>query len=229
MRRSYTMRVRIGFDHKSVLHGRGWRGVTTLYRDDTLVLERTVPGTNRRAAVTVALNWLWVHLGHQLGQAQTLLTVDNPYEEVKYSTSFHCRAREYCYLDEITVTQLLLEANGELVRETRLRALHHPYGSVRRIKRRRKLPARVAPNVYADANNTFFYRYTHVPQHSKKGKFIRYRKVRFLRLEARGLSSAIKEIKDRDLPALHKSRRILGDIRSVSRLESLYTNVSLRT
>lgn len=174
------------------------------------MLERNISAENRRHAVTVALNWLWVHFGEDLGQAQTLLTVDNPYDEIRYSTSFHCRAREYCYLDDETISHLLKEARGELMRETRSRRPHHPYGSVRRVKRRRKLPFRVAPCIYADANDTFYYRYTYVPQHSKNGRFFRRRKVRLLRLRAHALFAAYKEIKERRLTKLHKSRRHLN-------------------
>ncbi len=228
MRRSYTMRVRIGFAYRSVLQGRTLRDGTILYRNEMFVLERIVSGENRRHAVTIALNWFWVHFGQDLGQAQTLLTIDDPYYEIIYGTFFHCRAREYCYLDDETISHLLEEARGELVRETRLRNSHHPYGSVRRVKRRRKLPFRVAPCVYADANNTFFYRYTYVPQHSRNGKFIRHRKVRFLRLAAHDLLSAIKEVKNRNLPALHKSRRVLPYVRSLSRLQSLWPGCTLQ-
>ncbi|MDO8594238.1 MAG: hypothetical protein Q7R93_01850 [bacterium] len=221
MLRAYTTRVRIGFTHRGLLHGRAFRGTTTLFREETLVLERTISGKNRRHAVTVALNWLWKHFGHDLGQAQTLVTVDDPHEEVKYGTFFRCRAREYCYLDDKTISRLLAEAQGELVRETRMRSPHHPYGSVRRIKRRRKLLFRVEPCIYTDANNTFFYRYTHVPQHSKRGRFIRYRKVRFKRLEAHDLPSAKKEVERRNLLALHKSRRVLPGVRSLILLEKM--------
>lgn len=87
------MRVRIGFERRYLLNGRTLRNTTVLYRDDTLVLERTIAGKDRRHAVTIALNWLWVHFGHELGQAQTLVTVDDPFEEVRYWTSFKCRVR----------------------------------------------------------------------------------------------------------------------------------------
>lgn len=209
MRRSYIMRIRIGPAFRTILRGRTFRGGTVLYRDGTFVLERNIAAENRRHAVTIALNWLWVHFGEELGQAQTLLTVDNPYDEVRYSASFHCRAREYCYLDDETISRLLKESRGELLRETRVRSPYHPHGSVRRVKRRRKLPFRVAPCVYADANNTFYYRYTYVPQHSRDGRFFRRRKIRLFRLEARTLSAAYKEIQDRRLAELHKSHRRL--------------------
>ncbi len=213
MQRAYTMRVRIGFDQRVLLRERRLRSTTLLYREETLVLERTISGKDRRHAVTVALNWLWQHFGHQLGQAQTLVTVDDPYEEVTYSSFFKCRARKYCYLEEVTIVRLLEEARGELARETRLRCLYHPYGSVRRVKRRRKLPVRIAPCFYVDANETYFYRYTMVPQHSKRGRFFRYRKVRLRRLAAHDISGAVAEIKSLNLPALHKSRRDLPEIR----------------
>ncbi len=221
MLQPYTMRVKIGFDHRELLRGRTFRGTTMLYRDETLVLERTISGKTRRHAVTLALNWLWKHFGHELGQAQTLVTVDDPFEEVTYGPFFKCRARKYCYLDEETIARLLSETGGELLRETRVGSLRHPFGSVRRVKRRRKLPMRVAPCIYTDANRTFFYRYTEVPQHSKQGRFFRYRKVRLLRLTAHNLFAAIREVKERNLPSLHKSRRVLRGVRSVVDLEMI--------
>lgn len=228
MPHSYTMRLRIGFAYYNLLRGKTFTGATILYRDEMLVLERIVSGESRRHAVTTALNWLWEHFGNRLGQAQTLLTVDDPTEEVRYGTFFHCRAREYCYLDDETISRLLEEARGELARETRLRGPHRPYGSVRRVKRRRKLPVRVAPCLYADANNTFFYRYTYVPQHSRNGKFFRYRKVRFLRLAAHDHYSAVMEVKNRNLPSLHKSRRVLPNVRSLARLQDFLSNGTLQ-
>src|SRR3989344_8305009 len=133
MLRAYTMRVRIGFNQRNLLRGRRLQSTTVLYREETLVLERTISGKDRRHAVTIALNWLWGHFGHQLGQAQTLVTVDDPHTEVTYGPFFKCRVRKYCYLDEATIARLLEEARGELMRETRLRCLYHPYGSVRRV------------------------------------------------------------------------------------------------
>ncbi len=229
MRKSYTMRLRVGLADARLLQEKTFIGGTILFRDEMLVFERIVSGENRRHAVTVALNWLWERFGNRLGQAQTLLTVDDPQEEVKYGTSFHCRAREYCYLDDETILRLLEEARGELARETRVRGPHRPYGSVRRVKRRRKLAVRVAPCLYADANNTFFYRYTYVPQHSKNGRFFRYRKVRFHRLTSHDLSSAIVEVKNRNLPALHKSRRVLPGVRSFEHLQSFLSRRPMRT
>ena len=185
------MRIRIGFEHQNSLKWRALPKATMLCRDGTLLLERIISGKDRLHAVTFALNLFWKYFGHAFGQAQTRLTIDDPYGEVRYGMLFKCCARRYCYLDEATIARLLEEARGELALETRLRCLHHPYGSVRRVKRRRKLPFRVAPCLYADANGTFYYRYTTVPQCSRGGRFFRYRKVRLLRLLARDFSAAI--------------------------------------
>lgn len=201
--RHYTATLKFK-DYRSI------RNLTQVFREDCFVAERVIAAANRRVAVRKALQWFSTRFNGSVGPAWKVLTLDDPGNEVAYDEDFSCSDLRNKLLPEDVIQRLLAASNGELVRDTRSAWLGHPLCAVRRTKRRVKFKAKaIAPCIYQNACGTIFYRITQQPQISRSGVVLNKRKTRLVRLEARTLPAAIKEIRDRGLPALHQSRRII--------------------
>lgn len=200
---------------------RSIRNITQVFREDCFVAERVIAAANRRVAVRKALQWFSTRFNGSVGPAWKVLTLDDPGNEVTYDEDFSCSDLRNKLLPEDVIQRLLAASNGELVRDTRSAWLGHPLCAVRRTKRRVKFKAKaIAPCVYQNACGTIFYRITQRPQISRSGVVLSKRNTRLVRLAARTLPAAIKEIRDRGLPALHQSRRIIKK-RSLAVLQQL--------
>lgn len=186
------------------------RKLKKVFRGDRFVAERVIVAPNRRAAVRKALQWFSARFRGSIGPAWQILTVDDPSREVTYDQDFSCNDLRNKFLSEAVRERLIAEANGELVRDNRPTKLGHPLGAVRRRKRRVKFKAKaIAPCIYQNAFGTIFYRITLTSQLSKSGVVLRKRQTRLVRLDARALPEAIREIRARGLPQLHHSRRLI--------------------
>ncbi len=172
---------------------------TVLLRDGNFIAEKIIHAENRDLAVYLALQWYWGHLTCQTKPAHKVLTVDDPYSEVSYCPDFSCASRRNNYLTDDVITRVIHESQGILKRDTFSGKSRHPPHNFARVRRRRKLPKWVAPNIYGDDNETLFYRMAICSQISSNGRFIRYRKVRMVRLQAKKIPEALREIIDKGL------------------------------
>lgn len=195
-KRCYTITVKLNRFYR--VHG-----ATVHLRGDGLIAEKIVHAVRRDHAVYLALQWYWQNLTDKVGPVHMVLVVDDPYHEVIYTSDFSCAERKNNYLHEEVIERIIRESDGELTRNTSKGTAHHPPNDLARVKRRRKLPFWVAPSIYSDVNGTLFYRMTVRSQISRRGRLLRRRKVRFVRLEAKALSHAVIEIVAKGLFDLH--------------------------
>ncbi len=166
-----------------------------------------IKARDRREAVTKALNWFWYEYLGAMGSAHEVLTVDDPYMEVRYGPKFICNDRKNKLLPPDVIERILKESNGELERDLRAGRPHFPPGSVKRIKRRRDFGRFIAPCLKRMNNGVLYYRIGTRSQISRGGRRIRKPKYRDIRLQARNLPDAIEEIRQRKLNQLTEKRR----------------------
>ncbi|MCR4334777.1 MAG: hypothetical protein NUV47_03580 [Patescibacteria group bacterium] len=140
------------------------------------------------------LQWYWNYLTNKIGSVHKVLIVDDPYCEVFYTPDFLCTLRKNNYLSEDVIQRVISESQGVLQKNTSLGKSHHPSNTLMMVKRRRKIPHWVAPSIYGDDNGTLFYRMTARSQISHNGEHIRSRKIRLVRLQAKNVPNAVKEI-----------------------------------
>jgi len=160
-----------------------------------------ISAVSRREAVHKLELWFWYEYKGKLGQVHKAMIVSDPYEEVHYGPDFRCSDRMNKFLPPDVIERLIQESRGELMPDTREGVPHSPPNSVRRVRRRRDFGVFVAPGIRRMKNNVFYYRITIAPQQSRNGHRLRKRKYRDVRLTARTLPDAIKEIRQRRLEA----------------------------
>ena len=166
--------------------------------DRKFIYKKTFRSFTRKKAVNKFCQWYWKELKGVWGQAHTIMTVSDYYNEVRYSDNFSCADKANRYLDESTILLLLKEANGELAREESVGEKHHPTNSVKRVKRRRIYLQQIAENIYQHPNTkVMYYARTVVPQKTEDGKVIQKRKRENFKLVSKDLDKAYKEIERR--------------------------------
>ena len=181
-------------------------------RKNGVFMERfPIEAPDRRKAVHKAQLHFWYKYHGRLGTYESAIIVDDPYNEVHYSKEFNCKDKINLLLPEDIIIRLLQEANGELIRDTRVSKLHSARGSVRRVKRRRDFGKFIAPAIRQMKNGKLYYRINTRSQIMHHGERHQKRKYRDIPLEAQTLTSAIEEIKVRELLELNaqvQKRRI---------------------
>lgn len=183
------------------------RGATVRFTADGFIAEKFVHAEDRDRAVYLSLQWYWEYLTGKTGPVYTVLTVDDPYGEVSYTPDFSCVVRKNNYLPDDIIERVIKESGGVLKKNTPKGRPHHPSNALARVKRRRTLPHWIAPSIYADENNTFFFYMTTRSQLSRNGKIVRHRKMSMKRLTAKNIPDAAKEIVERGLFAEHMKQR----------------------
>ncbi len=158
-----------------------------------------ISAPDRKTAVQKMLLWFWEEYKGKYGPASEVLTVGDPYNEVVFSGEFNCSHKANNYLDEPTLTRVIAEFEGTLMRETALGTKHHPRRSLRRKNRRRKYRRTVAPNIQESSTGRFYYRIIVVPQKSRRGEVLVKRKMKEEKLKAKTLPEAIEEIQEKGL------------------------------
>jgi hypothetical protein len=144
----------------------------------------------RRDAVNKACQWYWKHYKSKWGQANQIMIIEDPYDEVRYSEEFSCSDKANRYLSEQTLESLIQDSNGELIKEEEEGCKNHPTNSVKRVKRRRKYHERIGVNLYkSPSTETLFY----VTTDRKNGKRIRHSH----KLASKDVDKAINEIERR--------------------------------
>jgi len=200
---------------------RSLRNLTQVFRENYFLASRVIRASNRRSAVRKALDWFATRFKCSAGSPWEVLTVDDPFQEVTYDANFDCGDLRNKFLPEEVVERLIAGSNGELVQDTLSGKLGHPFGDVRRTKRRVKFKARtIAPCICQNECGTLFYRITERSQSSQSGRLLRKRKTRLIRLAAGTLPEAVAEIEVRNLVELHQARRATKH-RSLALLQEL--------
>ncbi len=166
----------------------------------------SVQAENRRRAVRKALNWFWYEYRGSLGPVHKVMTVTDPYHEVRYGPEFVCNDRINKLLPLDVCLRLFVESKGKLVIDRREGKRYHQPNSLRRVKRRRDFGRFIAPGIKRMKNGVLYYRITTVSQRSYGGRLYRKRKYRDIRLEATTFESALGEIQMKKLHFLHAKK-----------------------
>ena len=186
----------------------------------SIIAQFSISGQNRGKAVHKAQLWYWEKYKGLLGPVHTLITVSDPAREVIYDEAFNCLDKKNRLLPPDVIQRVIAESNGELEQDLTEGTPHHAPGSVRRVKRRRDFGAFIAPNIRQMKNGGLYYRVVLSPQVSRRGTVLKKRKHKDIRLDARTLPEAIKEIRTRRLKAEHeKNTKRLVKARSLKFIE----------
>lgn len=199
--RSYTVTLAFEDYHSH-------RQVAQVLRGDYFVAERVIRAPNRQKAVRLALQWFAKYFKHHAGPPEKVLTVDDPAGEAAYHPGFNGDDLRNLFLPPDVRARLLAEARGELVHDAASGRLRYRDGAACQPPPEARGQVRVvAPCVCQNERGTLFYRITEQTQASRSGQLLRKRKTRLIRLTARTLAEAAKEIEDRRLHELHQARR----------------------
>ena len=166
----------------------------------TFIATKPVYGNSRKKAVQQAVQWFWKDFKGVLGSAHKVMTINDPYSEVHYSEDFACNDLRNKYLDDQTLSNLIEEANGDLVRDESEGSEKHPPNSVKRTKRRRKQNVQLTNRLSQSPGGTIYYKMDEV---SDKGKNVR-RKAKMIKLSSKSLEKAIREVERRGLNKFEK-------------------------
>ncbi len=166
----------------------------------TFIASKPVYGNSRKKAVQQAVQWFWKDFKGMLGSAHKIMTINDPYEEVNYDEEFACNDLGNKYLDEITLTRLLEDANGDLAKDESEGSEKHPPNSVKRIKRRRKQNTQLTARLSQSPGGTIYYKMTEFPPKGKNSRA----KLKMIKLSSKSLDKAIREVERRGLNKFEK-------------------------
>jgi len=159
----------------------------------TFEFTKDFTANSRGKAVYNACQWYWKEYKGAWGQINDIMTINDPYDEVRYSDTFSCSDRKNRYLNTETIEKIIKDSDGQLTKEESTGDKHHPPNSVKRVKRRRKYNVRVGKNLYqSPSTRTLYYVTTEI---SKNGKRVRKNN----KLVTKDLEKAEREI-DRRFP-----------------------------
>ena len=167
--------------------------------DKKFLAYHSIYANSRRKAVKKAVQWFWKEFKGLLGSANEVMTVDDPHCEVVYDDDFACNDLGNKYLEEDIIEQIIEESNGELIRDTSKGSENHPPNCFKRVKRRRKKNALLAPRITQTPGGAIFYRMTEAPQVTEDGKIVQRRKIKNVKLSSKSLDKALREIARRKL------------------------------
>jgi len=172
------------------------------------IARKVFRASGRKTAVQKIVQWFWKNFKGEVGLAHKVLTINDPYNEVVYGAGFLCNDPLNKYLDKETTVRVIKLSNGKLMQEEREGSIHHPPNSVKRVKRRRKYNRNIAPRVSISSTGTLYYRITLIPQISREGMIIQKRKIQNIRLDAREVDDALKEITERGLDQINEKNTL---------------------
>jgi len=197
--RPYLLTLRISYDKYMNLLYRAQLLPNARLIGDFFFYRKIIRAGDRREAVKKTVQWFWKQFKGSIGEAHNVITINDPYNEVFYSSTFSCADPANKYLDEDTIKKVLTISQGKLTRDNRNGTPHHPPNSLKRVKRRRKYHKTVAPLISISSSGAFYFRQTLRSQKSSKGKIIQKRKVKNVRLHAKTLDEAKLEIQESGL------------------------------
>ncbi len=169
----------------------------------SLIARHIIEAPSRAIAVHKAQLWYWSKYKGSLGNIHNILTVDDPYQEVRYDSTFKCSDKKNRHLKEDDLERIIAESNGELVRNYGSGTRHHPAPQLKRVKRRRVYHTTVGPNIRRSGTGALYYCITLQPQKSRNNTLLKKKKYRLVKLEARTMHDAIHEIAEKKLLELH--------------------------
>lgn len=164
------------------------------------IATKAVYGNSRKKAVQQAVQWFWKDFKGLLGSAHKVMTVSDPYEEVVYGEGFACNDIGNKYLNEETLSRLLEDANGDLIRDDSKGTEKHPPNSVKRTRRRRKSNKQLTSRLSQSPGGTIYYKMTEVSDKSMSAR----PKMKMIKLSSKSLDKAIREVERRGLNKFEK-------------------------
>ncbi|MDG0964906.1 MAG: hypothetical protein P8O23_07565 [Opitutales bacterium] len=166
----------------------------------TFIATKAVYGNSRKKAVQQAVQWFWKDFKGVLGSAYKIMTVNDPYGEVVYNDDFACNDLGNKYLDEDTLTRLIEDASGDLVRDESEGSEKHPPNSVKRTRRRRKQNIQLTSRLSQSPGGTIYYKMTDIAEKTKSTR----PKVKLVKLSSKSLEKAVREVERRGLDKFEK-------------------------
>ncbi len=220
-KRLYTVTIRTN-DKKIRELGAHFDRVTIADKEENVIFVgiKILQADNRVDAERKAYHWYWNHCRACFGHAERVITVSDEDEEVRYSNSFSCTDLQARYLDRKTAERLVAESKDELGIRVPDAAEGCAYWQLYRLKKRRNTPSmhKVAPCILKGGSGVLYYRRTLEPQMSANGQVIVRRKMENVRLQARTLKEAYREVIERRLRDIHRTgRRHLAQARQYER------------
>ncbi len=116
---------------------------------------KIIKGGDRREAVKKTVQWFWKNFKGAIGSAHNVITINDPYNEVYYSSTFSCADPINKYLDNETITRFIQTSDGKLTKDNRKGTPHHPPNSLKRVKRRRKYHKTIATKISISSTGTY--------------------------------------------------------------------------
>jgi hypothetical protein len=204
----YEATLRIAYDDYFKLLYRAKLLPKARLAGDCFIARKVFRAASRKAAAQKIVQWFWKNLKGEVGPAYKVLTVNDPYDEVRYGPKFSCNDPLNNYLDKETTIRVIKLSNGKLIRGNREGSVHHPPNSVKRIRRRRKYNKKIAPRISMSSTGALYYRVTLIPQISGEGIIIQKRKIQNVRLDAREIGDAVDEITERGLDVINEANTL---------------------
>ena len=170
----------------------------------TFIATKPVYGNSRKKAVQQAVQWFWKDFKGLLGPAHKVMTVNDPYEEVRYDDNFACNELGNKYLDCQTIDRLLDQANGELAIDDSPGSERHPPNSAKRTRRRRKQNVQLTSRLSQSPGGTIYYKMSISPSSDTNSRL----KVKIIKLSSKSLEKAKREVERRGLNKFEKSKTL---------------------
>ncbi len=175
--------------------------IVTIFKNGEMFKLTKFMAKSRKQAINKALFWFWNHhkkLG--LGKACDSIVVDDLYCEVRYTPDFRCDCRHNNFLPQSTINRVIQESKGELVQDMGQGPSGPSHNSLRRVRRRRMAITYPAPGIRRMANGVMYYK-VNLPEKTSIAREKGWIRSKFqeVRLEARNLPDAIKEIEAKGL------------------------------
>lgn len=197
----YDIKLKIDYDdYFRLIYDTKYLIEARLGPNRTFIATKAVYGNSRKKAVQQAVQWFWKDFKGILGSAYKIMTITDPYDEVDYDENFACNDLGNKYLDESTLSRLIEDSNGDLVRDESEGSEKHPPNSVKRTKRRRKQNVQLTTRLSQSPGGTIYYKMIDIADKVKNAR----PKVKMVKLSSKSLEKAVREVERRGLDKFEK-------------------------
>lgn len=197
----YDIKLKIDYDdYFRLIYDTKYLIEARLGPNRTFIATKAVYGNSRKKAVQQAVQWFWKDFKGILGSAYKIMTITDPYDEVDYDENFACNDLGNKYLDEPTLSRLIEDSNGDLVRDESEGSEKHPPNSVKRTKRRRKQNVQLTSRLSQSPGGTIYYKMIDIADKVKNAR----PKVKMVKLSSKSLEKAVREVERRGLDKFEK-------------------------
>ena len=167
----------------------------------TFIATKPVYGNSRKKAVQQAVQWFWKDFKGLLGPAHKVMTINDPYEEVRYDDNFACNELGNKYLDCQTIDRLLDQANGELAIDDSPGSERHPRTVLKELEEGEQ-NVQLTSRLSQSPGGTIYYKMSFPSSDTNSFK------VKIIKLSSKSLEKAKREVERRGLDKFEKSKTL---------------------